>query len=57
MTGVSMEAKDDHEAIQKASSVYDALYTHCKLKIIRSVYETELQKMNRKVQREFLRNN
>jgi len=25
MTGIGMEAKDDHEAIQKASLVYDAL--------------------------------
>lgn len=55
MTGISIVAEDDHEAIAKASQVYDAFYTNCKLKIIREKYKTEIEKMDRKQRREFLR--
>jgi hypothetical protein len=55
MTGISMEAKDDHEAIEKARPVYDAFYTFCRLKLLRQKYKTELEKMDRKRMREFLR--
>ncbi len=55
MTGIGMEAKDDIEAIKKASPVYDALYTNCKLRIIRNLYEAEIEKMDRQVRRQFLK--
>jgi hypothetical protein len=55
MTGIGMVAKDDHEAIEKARPVYDALYTNCKLKLIREKYKDEIEKIDRKKRREFLR--
>jgi len=56
MTGIGMVAKDDHEAIEKARPVYDALYINCKLKLVREKYKDEIEKMDRKQRREFLRN-
>ena len=55
MTGISIVAKDDHEAIEKARPVYDAFYTFCRLKLLRQKYKTEIEKMDRKGMREFLR--
>lgn len=54
MTGISMAAEDDHEAIEKARSVYDAFYTFCKLKLLRQKYKIEIEKMDRKERRIFL---
>jgi hypothetical protein len=54
MTGISILAMDDHEAIEKAKPIYDALYNHCKLKLIREKYKAEIEKMDRKRRREFL---
>jgi hypothetical protein len=55
MTGISMTARDDYDAIDKASVVYDALYTFCKLKLICEKYKTEIEKLDRGRRREFLR--
>ncbi|MGD0496060.1 MAG: chromate resistance protein ChrB domain-containing protein [Candidatus Bathyarchaeia archaeon] len=55
MTGISMTARDDHEAINKASVVYDALYTFCKLKLISEKHKAEIEKLDRRKRREFLR--
>jgi hypothetical protein len=55
MTGIGMVAKDDHEAIEKARIVYDALYTSCKLKLFREKHKDEIGKMDRKQRREFLK--
>jgi len=55
MAGIGIEAKEDYEAGQKASEVYDALYTNCRLKIARVLNRTEIGKMNRLAQREFLK--
>jgi hypothetical protein len=55
MTGISILAKNDHEAVEKAKQVYDALYNNCKLKLIREKHEAEIEKMDRKQRREFLR--
>jgi hypothetical protein len=55
MTGISIVAKDDHEAIEKARPVYDAFYTFCRLKLLRQKYKTEIEKMDRNGMREFLR--
>lgn len=56
MTGLGITSKDDYETIAKASPVYDALYNHCKLKLIREKYKAEIDKMDRKQRREFLKN-
>jgi hypothetical protein len=55
MTGISIVAKDDREAIEKARPVYDAFYTNCKMKLLREKYKAEIEKMDRKERREFLR--
>ncbi|MGD0159828.1 MAG: chromate resistance protein ChrB domain-containing protein [Candidatus Bathyarchaeia archaeon] len=55
MTGIGIAAKDDHEAVEKARVVYDALYASCKLKLIHAKYKSELEKMDRKQQRDFLK--
>ena len=55
MTGARYNLKNDFEAVEKATYVYDALYTYCKIKLLRRKYKDELAKMNRKEQREFLR--
>ena len=54
MTGIRYNSKDDYEAVEKASTVYDALYTYCRLKLLREKYRTELSGMNRREQRMFL---
>jgi hypothetical protein len=54
MTGARFNAKDDFEAVKKAAYVYDALYSYCKFKLLREKYKNELEKMDRKQQREFL---
>jgi len=55
MTGFGIVSRDDYETIAKASPVYDALYTNCKLKLIREKYKTEIEKLERKDRREFLK--
>jgi hypothetical protein len=55
MTGFGIVSRDDHETIAKASAVYDAFYTNCKLKLIREKYKDEIEKMDRKQRREFLK--
>jgi len=54
MTGARFNVKDDFEAVEKAAYVYDALYTYCRIKLLRKKYKDELAKMNRKEQRDFL---
>jgi hypothetical protein len=55
MTGIGMTAKDDHEAVEIARPVYDALYTNCRLKLIRDKHKKEIEEMDRKQRREFLK--
>jgi len=55
MTGARFNMEDDFEAVQKAAYVYDALYSYCKLKLLREKYKSELEKMNQKQQNEFLK--
>jgi hypothetical protein len=55
MTGFSTVAKDDCEAVAKASSAYDAFYVFCRLRLLREKYKAKLEKMERKQRREFLR--
>jgi len=55
MTGISIAARDDNEAISNAAPVYDALYNNCRLKRIKENYKTELGKMDRGQRRVFLK--
>jgi len=55
ITGLSILSKDDYDTIGKADQVYDALYTNCKLKLIRKVHKTDIEKLDRIQRREFLR--
>jgi hypothetical protein len=55
MTGIGIAAKDDHEAIEKARAVYDALYTNCRLILVRAKHKAEIEKMDRQQRREFLK--
>jgi len=55
MTGLGIASKDDYETIAKASPVYDAFYTNCKLKLIREKFKAEIEKLDRKERREFLK--
>jgi len=55
MSGISIIAKDDHEAVEKAGVVYDALYTRSKMKLIEEKSKSEIEKMDRGQRREFLR--
>ena len=55
MTGITTTAKDDHEAIAKAGSVYEAFYSFCKLKLIREKFKHEIEKLDGRQAREFLR--
>jgi hypothetical protein len=54
MTGARFNMKDDFEAVEKATYVYEALYTYCKFKLLREKYRDELEKMSRRQQRDFL---
>lgn len=55
MTGARFNVKDDFEAIEKASYVYDALYSYCKFRLLQKKYKNELAKMTRKQQDEFVK--
>jgi len=55
MTGLGFTSKDDHEAVARASPVYEALYTNCRLKLIREKYKAEIEKLDRKEIREYLK--
>jgi len=55
MTGARFDVKDDFEAVEKAVYIYDALYNYCKFELLRRKYKDELECMDRRQQREFLR--
>jgi hypothetical protein len=55
MEGIVTVAKDDHGAIEKAKPVYEALYKNCKMKLIREKHRDEIEKMDGKQRREFLK--
>jgi len=54
--GSMMIARDDHEAIEKQSYLYDALYAYCKLRLVKEKYADVLEELNREQRLEFLRN-
>lgn len=53
--GSMMIAKDDHEAIEKQAYLYDSLYAYCKLRLVKQRYASEIDKLEPKQRREFLR--
>jgi hypothetical protein len=55
MTGIGIAAKNDQDAIEKVRPVYDALYANCKLKLIRDEHRAEIERMDRRQRREFLK--
>jgi hypothetical protein len=55
MTGISIVAENDHEAMKKAEIVYNALYTNCRLRLLREQFKAEIDKMDRNERRLFLR--
>lgn len=55
MTGISIAAKNDHEASKNASPVYDALYMYSRLELLREQFKSEIEKMDRKQRREFFK--
>lgn len=55
MTGIGIASSDDYETIAKSGLVYDALYTNCRLRLIRDRYASEIEKMTRMQRREFLK--
>lgn len=55
-SGSMMLAKDDYEAIEKQAYVYDSLYAYCKLQLVKRKYASEIEKLDPKQRREFLRN-
>jgi hypothetical protein len=55
MTGARFNVKDDFEAVEKAEYIYEALYSYCKFKLLREKYKSELEKMDKRQQNEFLR--
>jgi hypothetical protein len=54
-SGSMMLAKDDHEAIEKQSYLYDSLYAHCKLRLLKEMYAREIEKLEPTQRRDFLR--
>lgn len=54
MTGTRFNARDDYEAVEKTAYVYDALYSYCKYKILKTKYQNQLEKMGKNQQREFI---
>jgi len=53
--GSMMIAKNDHDAIEKQAYLYDALYAYCKLRMVRQKYASEIEKLDPKRKREFLK--
>jgi len=54
-SGSMMLAKDDFEAIEKQGYVYDSLYAYCKLNLVKQKYAKEIEKLDPKQRRDFLR--
>jgi len=54
MTGLGFTSKDDHETIARAGPIYEALYTYCRLKLVREKHKEEMSKLDRKEVREYL---
>ena len=49
------EREDDHEAIEKQTYLYDSLYAYCQLQLVKQKYANEIEKLEPKQRREFLK--
>ena len=54
-SGSMVIAKDDHEAIEKQTYLYDSLYAYCQLQLVKQKYANEIGKLEPKQEREFLK--
>jgi len=54
-SGSMMLVKDDYEANEKQSHVYDSLYAYCKLRLLKQKFASEIAKLDSKQRREFLK--
>ena len=54
-SGSMMIAKADHEAIEKQTYLYDSLYAYCQLQLVKQKYANEIEKLEPKQRREFLK--
>jgi len=54
-SGSMMLAKDDYEAIEKQAYVYDSLYANCKLRLVKQKHASEIEKLEPKQRRAYLR--
>ena len=54
-SGATMITKDDNETIERSMFVYDALYSHCRLRILKETYKEKLEEMSQSEKRSFLR--
>lgn len=52
-----MIARDGYDAIEKQAYLYDSLYVYCKLRLIKQKYAGEIEKLDPKERREFLKSN
>jgi hypothetical protein len=50
-----MLAKDDYEAIEKQSYVYDSLYAYCKLRLVKQKYAKQIDDLEPNERRHFLK--
>ncbi|MHA1700046.1 MAG: chromate resistance protein ChrB domain-containing protein [Promethearchaeota archaeon] len=55
LDGISMASKNDDEAIEKTMVVYDHFYDACRLKLFREKHAKELQSMDKRTRRSYLR--
>lgn len=54
-SGSMMIAKDDHDAIEKQAYLYDSLYAYCKVRLIKQKYSSEIEKLEPRERRLFLK--
>lgn len=55
MTEISIVAKEDQEAIEKARLVYGTSYTFCKLRLFRTRQKAEIEQVKLEGRRKLLR--
>jgi len=53
--GSMMITRDDYDATEKQAYLYDSLYTYFKLRLIKRKYAAEIEKLDSKQRREFLK--
>ncbi len=54
-SGATMITRDDHETVEKSMFLYDSLYAHCRLRILKESHKAELDNMASRERRAFLK--